>query len=195
MPILLSMRLLLVPSMAVYSLLALQAQANLQPPYYVYSNLSFAGDDYIVVKSGSVPKAFSLYNSAKINVSDLDRYSLLQNDVSNPDRLNVEKALIFLNNNFEDHIINSFSLRAIVLPQVRDQINTTFEILTPTKAFKRIAPDTLFTMLGHSHLIFRGLRELTQHLPCYSLYLGTDSRQICEQITEILASQGVVVKN
>jgi hypothetical protein len=152
----------------------------------INSMLGFAGDDYILVRAGPQPVAYSLYNSAKINADDLGRFPHLVDLVSNHDRLDIEKALVFLHKEYGEQLITQFPLRVLILPQVGDGPDTTLERISAIEAFKHLAPDSVFTMLGNARLIVSGVRELTSTLPCYRCTLGQDVNAMLEVIADVI---------
>jgi hypothetical protein len=153
------------------------------------SDLLYAGDDYALVQGDPRPLAHSLYNSAKLNVDALDRLPALRASVTNPDRLGVEKALVFLDA-AADRLARSFPLRAIVLPHVTAQRRSVVTPTSPLAAYRAIGPDTAFTMLGgDAHGALRMIRKLVHELPCYTLALGTDPRGVSTALHDVLGAR------
>lgn len=154
------------------------------------STLRFAGDDYILVCPAPQPTAFSLYNSAKVNVADLEYFHAESRYIANQDRLDIEKALIFLHEGYKEKLIASFPIRVLLLPRVGKGAATSYQRLDPTEAFKRIAPDSVFTMLGNARLILQGIRDLSQSLPSYEVNLGEDRQALVQCIAELIEHHG-----
>ena len=151
------------------------------------SDLLYAGDDYALVQDEPSPHVHSLYNSAKLNVDTLDRLPALRASVSNPDRLDVEKALLFLDVGAPRKLARGFPLRAIVLPYVARQRESVVTPASPLTAYRAIGPDTAFTMLGgDARGVLRMIRNLVHRLPCYTLALGTDREGVDAALHEIL---------
>ena len=65
------------------------------------SDLLYAGDDFALVREGPEPRVFGLYSSAKLNRDGLERMPALWPHVSNPSRLEIEKALVYLDGSDE----------------------------------------------------------------------------------------------
>jgi hypothetical protein len=140
----------------------------------LWSDLLYAGDDFSLVQSEPVPYVYSLYNTAKLNVDALDRMPALRSEVSNLDRLDREKALLFLDTSFPGKIAAGFPLRAIVLPRVTGQANSVVTAVSPLAAYRAIGPDTTFRTLGDARGVLSMIKSLVHQLPCYDLALGTD---------------------
>ena len=152
------------------------------------SPLQYAGDDFVLVGAGDEPWVHSLYASAKLTATTLPWLSELSPDVTNGDRLDVEKALIFLAPSHQAHLVPGFPLRAILLPRVTGRRDTTVERVAPGAAFRTMVPDTLFRSPESAQLAAAGLQRLVHRLPCYALGLGTDLTQIPRRIVDVLTA-------
>ena len=111
-------------------------------------------------------------------------------EVSNPDRLDTEKALLFVRPGRPGRpgtLASGFPLRAILLPHVTGHVDTRRTPVSPMAALRRILPDTLFRSLGGSAVTARGLQRLVHELPCYDLALGQDLEQVPAAISDLLA--------
>ena len=60
------------------------------------SGLLYAGDDYVLADVAAEPYVHSLYSTAKLVPDNCDRFPQLRPLVSNPDKLDEQKALIYL---------------------------------------------------------------------------------------------------
>lgn len=151
------------------------------------SDLGYLGDDNILISAGSEPCAYSLYGVAKLSRATLAWFPDLSAAVANPERLDVEKALIFLGDAYRPRMLREFPLRAILLPRVVDGRETRLRQVSGSTAFRTLAPDTLLTVLGNPALTARGLRRLVDALPCYELTLGHDLARIPGVIADLLS--------
>lgn len=151
-----------------------------------YDDLQYAGDDFCLVQAEPEPRVFSLYNTAKLNRDALDRMPGLRPSVSNLERLDREKALLFLDTHFRGTLALSFPLRAIVLPRVSGARDTEVAPASPFEAYRAVGPDTAFRTLGDARGLLAMLKTLVHQLPCYHLALGTDRDGIHRAITGIL---------
>jgi hypothetical protein len=150
------------------------------------ADLGYLSDDYVLV-SADPPRIYSLYSSAKINARELPRFPELRASVRNPARLDVEKALIALDPTFAKQLVRQAELRVTLLLHVSGLTDTGVSRVSPSEAFKAMAPDTVFTLLGNPRVTLRGLHRLVEEIPCYRLELGTDRSRIPDVISSVMA--------
>ena len=150
------------------------------------SDLMFAGDDMTLVQADPVPYAHSLYSSAKIDSAALERIPEVWPAVGNRDRLDKEKAILFLDNGFRHKLTLGFPLRAIVVAKLSGRSETVACRTSPLAAFRAIAPDTILTMLGDARGVLKVLNRLVHQLPCYELILGSDLEGVRRALPRIL---------
>lgn len=150
------------------------------------SQLSYAGDDYSLLGFDSERTVYSLYNSAKLDRDHLRRFPELQSQISNPDRPDEEKALLFVNQYYADRVASEFTVGAILLPRVTGQPQTRLRQASAAKALTALAPSTIFQLPRAGNEAFKFLSRFVRELPCYELELGTDISQIPMVIEEFL---------
>jgi hypothetical protein len=132
------------------------------------------------------PFVFSLYSTAKLDGENLERFPRLVPLVSNADRLDREKALIFLHEHHPRELIAGFPIRAIVIPKVTGLRDTTVEAVSPAAAFLALAPTTTKHLLGTRQRTVEKLMRLVKSIPSYRLLAGTDLAQIPAAISGLL---------
>jgi hypothetical protein len=153
----------------------------------LWSELSYASDDYCLVDFGETPRAHSLYCSAKLCADSLQRLAGLTPYVSNRERPAGEKAVIFLDQPFGDKLIESFPIRAIVLPRVRNLPETTLTEVAGAAALTALAPSTIFQLPGNGAQAFRLLAGLVRRTPTYELALGADISRVPSVVENLLS--------
>jgi hypothetical protein len=152
------------------------------------SDLVYASDDYCLVSAEPAPYAYSLYNTAKLKgKADLDRLPHLAPLVTNADRLDEEKAMIFLHLHYPNKIIDGFPIRAILVPHVAGKSDTCLRKISPILALRALAPSTIFQLPGSGENALKNMSKIVKQVPCYELVLGTDMAQIPEIILELLS--------
>lgn len=157
------------------------------------SDLTYASDDYCLIATDPVPYLYSLYNTAKLKgAKDLERFPHLAPLVSNGDRLEEEKALIFLKEHFPEKIVTGFPLKAILVPKITGEPHTRLKKSTPIHALRSLAPSTLFQLSGTGQSALEMMSGLVKRIPCYTLELGTDIAQIPRVILEFLEESNEV---
>jgi hypothetical protein len=150
------------------------------------SNLRYAGDDYVLAAMGPQPYVHSLYNTAKLDPNNLHRFPELQAAISNPDRLEDEKALLFLQETHPEKLISGFALRAILIPQVTGRPETKLRKAPPQAAFLAIVPTTVFQLRGAGEEAAEKIGGLVRRTPSYILEAGTVLSGIPSVIDDLL---------
>ena len=154
------------------------------------SHLKYASDDYSLVSIDPVPRVYSLYNTAKLKgIEDIQRFPLLAPMISNVDRLNEEKAMLFLHEHRPEKIVSGFPLRAILLPLFTGKPETKLHPAKSVAALRALAPSTILQLPGAGQGAFRLMSDLVKQLPCYILETGTEIARIPEVIVSLLNSE------
>jgi hypothetical protein len=151
------------------------------------AGLGYAGDDYCLVTTEPKPYVYSLYNSAKLDPANLQRHAPhLEPLVSNWEELETEKALLYLHHHYPEKLSGGFPLRAILLPRVTGETQTTLTCATPIAALQALAPSTLLQLSGAGAAEFQRMSNFVKQIPSYHLALGTDLAQIPQVILRLL---------
>jgi hypothetical protein len=138
----------------------------------------YLSDDYCLLAAEGGPRAYSLYNTAKLTAGHLKHFPALQPAVSNPAELGGEKALIFTHRNMPERVISETPIDMILLPRVSGDTETRLRPASPTAALRALAPSSLFQIPGTGRLEFQTLAEFVQRVPCFHLALGTELDKI-----------------
>ena len=107
--------------------------------------------------------------------------------VSNPQRADGEKLMIFMHQHFPDRVVRSLPIRAVLLPRVTGQTETRLRPATPGAALAGLAPSTLFQLPGAGPEAMRLMARLLREVPCYALECGTDVAGIPPAIEGLLS--------
>ncbi|MEH1910263.1 MAG: serine kinase [Nostoc sp.] len=152
------------------------------------SPLMYASDDYCLVSTDPKPYVYSLYNTAKLKgQADLERFPRLAPMVNNVERLELEKAMLFLHQHHPEKITRGFPIKAVLIPQVTGKLDTKLRPATAGTALKALAPSTIFQLAGSGQTAFGIMSSLIKQVPCYALELGTDMVQIPIVIEHLLS--------
>jgi len=151
------------------------------------SGLLYASDDYCLLGGEPFPYVHSIYNSAKLDASDIQRFPDIASAASNADRLDAEKALFFLHLICPESIACGFPVRAVLLPAITGRPETTCRPGPASAVLKALAPSTLFQLSGAGRAALETMAGVVRRLPCYRLELGTDVAKISEAIRGLLA--------
>jgi hypothetical protein len=150
------------------------------------SDLMYGSDDYCLITPEPVPTAFSLYSTGKKNADDLDRLPFLKSLISNPDKLDREKAVYFIQSQFPEKILRSCPLKAILIPQVTGKLATTLTETSVQIGITALLPSTIMQIAGAGKLACDLINKTLSQLPCYYLNVGTDMPQIAQTIQRFL---------
>ncbi len=151
------------------------------------SGMLYAGDDYVIVSTDPLPHAFSLYNTAKLVPQRVDTFPRLAAYIDNADRLEDEKALIFIKGTHAIHLSPGFPLKAVLVPRVNGKRDTIIRKASPAVSLAALAPSTIFAHPRGGEAEFRFLARLVKRLPAYVIECGTDLAQIPKAITDLLS--------
>jgi hypothetical protein len=136
------------------------------------AGLAYAGDDHCLVSMEEEPYAHSLYSSGKLNPDSLVRLPRLRRAVANADRLDQEKALLFLTSSAGDRVVTGLPIRAIVLPEIHQGRDTELLPASAAAALLALAPSTLLPLPKSHATGLAVLAGLVRRLPCHRLRLG-----------------------
>lgn len=153
------------------------------------SELLYAGDDHVLLSGGPAPFVHSVYNSAKLDADHMRRLPHLLPAVSNPERSDAEKALIFLHEHFRKGIANGFPLRAILLPHVTGLPKTRLRTASPATGLAALAPSTILQLSEAGPRDFHEIARVVKQVPCYTLELGTDVREVPGVVLRLLSER------
>jgi hypothetical protein len=153
------------------------------------SDLMYASDDYCLITPDPEPTAFSLYSTGKKNADDLERLPFLKSRISNPDRLDREKAVYFLQEQFPEKILCSFPLKATLIPRVTGKLETTLEATVPNAGIVALVPSTIMQLGGAGKTACDLMTAVLSQLPCYYLNVGTEIPKIATTIQAFLEAQ------
>jgi len=155
------------------------------------SELLYAGDDYVLLNRQSTPFAYSLYNSAKLDADHIQRLPHLLPIVNNPEKLDTEKALIFLHDHYPDKLTLGFPVRAILVPQVTGLSETRLKKVSPATGLTALAPTTIFQLPGARREVFQELSKFVKQVPSYVLEVGTNLSRIPDVILGLLSEDSL----
>lgn len=149
--------------------------------------LSFLGDDCVIVSDGPAPRVASLYNSAKLNGDNLDRFPGWKPRVHNPERPARDKAVFFVDRWEPRSIDRAGPLRAILLPRIVGSTTTRLRPASAVESLIALAPSSIRQTCGEGHETLRSLARFTAVVPGFVLELGTDLSQIPDVVARVIA--------
>jgi hypothetical protein len=152
------------------------------------TDMLYAGDDYVAVTTHPEPRVQSLYNTGKLDPHHLN--SLLPEFLpllSNAERLEVEKAVMYVQDHYPEQTTHGFPLRAVLVPKVCvGPRESRIVEATRASAFAALAPSTIFQLHTAGSEALSIMSQLVARVPCYGLELGSDISAIPRAIGSFL---------
>ena len=153
------------------------------------AGLPYLADDYLIVRLEPEPLAYSLYCTAKLNADHLASFPEFRALVRNVEKLDREKALLYLYPRFASHIATELPVRAILIPRI---VNSDETSVTPAPSVETQRASAFTTMsqlpyVGRHTLDF--LDRLSSTVPGYTLQMGKDPNQIPAAISNLPAGR------
>ncbi len=153
------------------------------------AGFSYASDDYCLLSTEAPCRAHSLYCTGKMHTAALERIPRLKALASSDEADPVSgKTLFYLNRLLPNAIAKELQLRAVFVPVISSQTESTLVKASPIVALKALAPSTLFQLPGSQNCDFYDLAKLAEQLPCYVLRLGTSTEGVVRVISDYLTS-------
>ncbi len=150
------------------------------------SNLFYAGDDHVLVRTAPKPMLHSIYNTAKLKSDNINTFPHLVSAIENSENLTSEKARIFLQDHYPERLIGGFPLRALLLPEVTGKQETRVERTSVVNVLRALAPTTLYQLPKAGQESLTRMAALAKSVPGYTLKLGTELPQIPVVISKLL---------
>jgi hypothetical protein len=151
------------------------------------ADLGYAGDDYVAVSLGADPHVHGLYGSGKLMPNHVERLPFLVEALANREVLDVEKAVVYVHEQWPGHMSAGFPLRAVVAPRIMQGLVEARAIRTTAVAgFTALAPSTVFQMHTRGQDSLIRIRQLVERVPSYVLEIGSDMASIPRALRELI---------
>jgi hypothetical protein len=147
--------------------------------------LRYAGDDYVAVSMDAEPWVHSLYSSGKIDPDNIDRLPHLRPIISNADRLDREKAVVFADDLVPGSAVTGFPLRAILIPRIVDRADSRVVPTSPAAAVTALAPSTILQLHPPQAESLGRIRRVAAAVPAFVLELGPDVAAVPDVIRQL----------
>lgn len=146
----------------------------------------YLADDYLVVGLDPEPQVYTLYSTAKLNAEQVANLPEFDTLITNRDNLYKDKAVMFLYPHFAERIQKSMSLKAILIPSIRDRAETGFSLTDDLSAQRAAAFTTLSQLPYAGRQTHDFLDRLAAALPKFNLELGRDLEAIPGALSRFL---------
>lgn len=155
----------------------------------LFNGMRYAADDLLLASNDDEPMGYCLYSTAKLR---RNTYSFLPHLAAYETRWKnsePDKAVFFLSEAFEKTIVERFSIKAILLPQVVDAEETTWVPAKALDALKALAPSSIFLIPGAGRRKFEQMSRFVRKIPAYHLRLGRDHGRIPEVVSRLIGGE------
>jgi len=150
------------------------------------SSLLYAGDDYVAVSLDPEPYVHSLFCSGKIEPRHSQRFPHLLSSIWNSDKLDTEKAAIFVHQSHPEQTTLGFPIRAVLIPRVTGRPETRIVKGSKVAALAALAPSTIIQLQVPIEGAFPVMRTLMERVPCFLFELGGDLADIPKVLTPFI---------
>jgi hypothetical protein len=151
--------------------------------------LDYLSDDYILVDmNGEKPIAYSLFNTGKLKNNHIERFSKIQGKYTQGILDKNDKPLLFLHPFFRNQLIKSAEIRAIIVPNITQEVKASYQSISDVESLRALAPSTLIQLKINNLNQLNSLANLTRNLPNYQLNLGSDFSNITAMVKELIVS-------
>ncbi|PKN53282.1 MAG: hypothetical protein CVU55_01285 [Deltaproteobacteria bacterium HGW-Deltaproteobacteria-13] len=151
------------------------------------AGLFYVADDYVITELDPAPKVVSLYSTAKLNADHVVNFPGLSRFINNMEKLDQEKAVLFLNPELSQRLKIEMPLRAILTPQIADHSESVIKPVSRWDIQRAMSFTTMSQLpyVGlHTHAY---ISKLVSSLPHYILEAGKDFTGIPAAISDFLS--------
>jgi hypothetical protein len=137
------------------------------------AGMNYLGDDIIGLQADTHGfQGHSLFATCLVAEDHLKRFPYLQEHSLPTSYSPEEKSVVFLNQAFHQQIKSSVSIKAIVLPNIVNRVETTYRPASKPEALFALAPTSVMFLPRPTQASFNRLAEMVQQIPAYWLDLG-----------------------
>jgi hypothetical protein len=153
------------------------------------SGFYYLSDDFMIARLEPRPTAYTLYSTAKLNPDHLHNFPGFEKLVQNPEKLDQEKAIIFLQGRFEKQIISEMPIRAVFIPRITYQDTSSLVPASPFEIRQAAGFSTMSMLPGAGRYTHDFMCRLSTVLPGYILHLGRNLEEIPAAIGRYLSGK------
>lgn len=149
--------------------------------------LHYLSDDKCLVTLEPEPRAFGLFNSAKLKPDMLARLEHFKPLVADHDE-NAKggKSLLYLYPAFQEKMVTTFPIRAILMTHIANITRPALVPISPVQVLRVLGPSTVIWLAGAETGSMRLMARLAQQIPCYRLELAQNPTDNLDLIADTL---------
>jgi glycosyl transferase family 2 len=152
----------------------------------VVEGLNYTADDYVVVGLEPAPAVYSLYNTAKLNPDQMDKFPSLVPYVTNDRFLGEQKAVMRLHPHFSSQLAPSMRLRAVLAPRFGDSEETSFAPASKLHLRRAAAFTTMSQLPYAGRYTNEFINRMVDEVPGLEIALGRDLKGVVHAIEDLL---------
>ncbi len=150
------------------------------------AGLYYLADDYLIARVDPEPVVYSLYSTAKLDADHVENFPSLAVHVSNIEKMDREKAVMFLNTPMRRQIAAQMPLRAVLTPVIVHRPDA--KIVPAAK--RSIQGAMSFTTMSQLPNVGRYTQDfigrLIDAVPHYTLEIGNDFSSIPAAVSHLI---------
>ncbi|MGH7884530.1 MAG: glycosyltransferase [Thermodesulfobacteriota bacterium] len=146
----------------------------------------YLADDYLITKLDPQPTVFSLYNSAKLNSDNIYNFPEFKHLIDNTDKLDKEKAIMFLYPDLKEKIAYKLPIKAIFTPKITEENETKISFAEKLLVDRSISFTTMSQLPNVGRHTHDFINNLTSRLPSFTLELGKKLDNVPKTIEDFL---------
>ena len=150
------------------------------------SGLFYLADDYLIARIDPEPVIYSLYSTAKLNADHVENFPDLAVHVSNIEKMDQEKAVMFLNTPMRELIAVQMPLRAILTPSIVKRPDSAIGPVSKREIQGAMSFTTMSQLPNVGRYTYDYIGRMIDTLPHYTLEIGSDFRRIPKAVSELL---------
>ena len=144
------------------------------------------GEDYCLLKPGSEPHAYSVYQSAKLEKNTRTLFPDYERFIVNTEAAKTEKALMYYEDLFPGQIKKALPVRAIMSLSVGGGPLPLMQTQDKQAALQDLMMSTLAQLPFYHPKTLEILKEVVDQVPCFRLELGRNITANVDVIRDIL---------
>lgn len=150
------------------------------------NGFDYAGDDYCLITQDDGPKAHTLYSTAKWKKDATVTPDWL-NTIA-PDAIDVteQKNIVFIDKARPDCLVDSLSIRAIIVPSIGAHAATQLEEISPRTALPHLTASTVAQSEASGSVLLEQLGRLVRSAPAYRLLMTRNPLESVAAIERLL---------